>query len=287
MQIGDESDENSNLLSIIQNRMDNHHEGYRINTGITSFGVKDLKGKLDGATFFFMTDMESGNPRDASFLPASARGVLRKWVSDGGVILMTATGGDNDNAFMNEIFGWDTTQSSLSSQPMNAANAVGTSFEGGPGTATYSNHADSIGLGSVPGAKPIYGSAGSTALAILPYDAGLVIFLGFDFYAAGFANNWGDGTHTDGYQRSDEWVTELLPRALKYAATMGCGGITAPPVDCAGTYGGWTGCTASCGGGSQTQYFTIHTDRLNGGAAVSDSLRRSRRPCSAGVLHLP
>ena len=130
--VGDQSDENANLLSIMENRMAQHHEGYRINTEITSFNIPNLKSKLATSTFFIMTDMESGNPRDASFLPSSAKKVLRDFVADGGVILLTATGGDNDNAFMNEIFGWDTTQRSLGSQSLNAANAKGTSFQGGP-----------------------------------------------------------------------------------------------------------------------------------------------------------
>ena len=59
-------------------------------------------------------------------------------------------------------------------------------------------------------------------MAILPYDDGMIIFLGFDYYAAGFATNWGKGTHTDGSQRGHAWVGEILPRALKYAAAIGC-----------------------------------------------------------------
>ena len=50
----------------------------------------------------------------------------------------------------------------------------------------------------------------------------MIIFLGFDYYAAGFATNWGKGTHTDGSQRGHAWVGEILPRALKYAAAIGC-----------------------------------------------------------------
>ena len=42
------------------------------------------------------------------------------------------------------------------------------------------------------------------------------------YYAAGFATNWGKGTHTDGHQRGNAWVGEILPRALKYAAAIGC-----------------------------------------------------------------
>jgi len=215
--IGDSSDENSNLLSAIQNQNLKHGGKYTINDEITSFALSDLADRFASASFFFMTDMESQNPTSDSFLPASACGIISDWVSAGGVILMTGTYGGHDTNFMNKIFGWDLTTTSAGSWSLNAANAAGTSFEGGPASIGSPSATDSIGLGSVPDTKVIYGSHSDATVAVLPYDKGMVIFLGFDFYAAGFANDWGKGMHSAGHQNSDSWATEILPRALNYA----------------------------------------------------------------------
>ena len=265
--IGDSSDENSNLLSAIQNQNLKHGGKYTINDEITSFALSDLADRFASASFFFMTDMESQNPTSDSFLPASACGIISDWVSAGGVILMTGTYGGHDTNFMNKIFGWDLTTTSAGSWSLNAANAAGTSFEGGPASIGSPSATDSIGLGSVPDTKVIYGSHSDATVAVLPYDKGMVIFLGFDFYAAGFANDWGKGTHSAGHQNSDSWATEILPRALKYATVAfgeACG------VDCAGSWAAWSGCSAPCGGGTKTRIFEVSTVPTGGGAACSD-----------------
>jgi len=220
--IGDQSDENSNLLSIIQRQNDKKGGKYKINDGITSFTLSDLEHRLNSAVFFFMTDMERQDPNSESFLPATARHIMKEWVTGGGVLLMTGTYGGHDTNFMNNIFGWDLTTAGSSTWHMNAANAIGTSFEGGPASVDGPSATDAISLGSVAGAMPIYGTNSNAAVAILPFDDGMIIFLGFDYYAAGFATNWGKGTHTDGHQRGNAWVGEILPRALKYAAAIGC-----------------------------------------------------------------
>src|SRR5699024_10416033 len=105
---------------------------YTLDTSIQNFTDTDFIDKLNASGFFFMTDMESGNPNSESFLPDSAKAGIRDWVNAGGVIMMTGTGGNYDADFLNTIFHWDLTTQGGSSWSLNEANAKGTPFEGGP-----------------------------------------------------------------------------------------------------------------------------------------------------------
>jgi hypothetical protein len=55
------------------------------------------------------------------------------------------------------------------------------------------------------------------------------------------------------------------------------------PVDCAGTWSGWSSCNATCGAGHQTRTFTVTTEAANGGSACdAQEGEVDTRACDAG-----
>ncbi|KAF1311402.1 hypothetical protein BLX42_08980 [Pseudomonas sp. SG-MS2] len=218
--------ENANLASIIKSVI-NNGGNYSLDTSIQSFTDPDFATKLASSGFFFMTDMENGNPSSAAFLPDSAKDALESWVGSGGVIMMTGTSGAPDTQFLNTVFGWDLTTKSGASWSLNSANAAGTPFDGGPAILNNLSATDSIGKGTVANFKAIYGTDDDATVAVISYGAGTVIFLGFDYYGAGIA---GTGFQVDapqylqdvttGAASTDAWVTEMIPRAMQYSAEL-------------------------------------------------------------------
>ncbi|OOV87159.1 hypothetical protein BTA35_0209190 [Oceanospirillum linum] len=220
--------ENANLASIVQNVINNGGK-YTLDTSITSFAADNFATQLNSSGFFFMTDMENKSPTDPAFFPESAKTILRDWVSAGGVMMMTGTGGDKDTQFLNRIFDWDLTTESGSSWDLNSANAAGTPFADGASSLSYANATDSIGKGTVASFNPIYGTEDNAAVATITYDAGTVIFMGYDYYSSGIAGT-GFTDHTqyttdvsDGSSRNDAWVTEIIPSAMEYSAKLSSG----------------------------------------------------------------
>ena len=91
--------ENANLIGIIS-----AIPTYTVDNSITSFSnATTLATQLDASEFFFMTDMETQNPSNTTFLPLASRDVIKNWVNDGGVMVMTGTFGTFDTDFLNLI----------------------------------------------------------------------------------------------------------------------------------------------------------------------------------------
>ena len=218
--------ENANLASIIQSVINDGGE-YTLDTSIQNFTDDDFEDKLNESGFFFMTDMERGDPNSEVFLPESAQSTIASWVNDGGVIMMTGTYSSNDTDFLNNIFDWDLTTQSGSNWSLNEGNAAGTPFEGGPTSLSAPSATDSIGSGTVEGFTSIYGTDDNATVATIEYGSGTIIFLGYDFYASGVsgtgftdtATQYGNDV-TTGSSNSNDWVQEIVPRALEYSATL-------------------------------------------------------------------
>ena len=221
-----QDNENANLASIVQ-WVINEGGDYTLDTAIQNFTDADFADKLYSSGFFFMTDMESGDPNSESFLPESAKSDIRSWVDAGGVIMMTGTAGQHDTDFLNAIFNWDLTTERGSSWELNETNALGTPFEGGPASLSAPSATDSIGRGSVEGFNAIYGDETNATVATIGYGAGTVIFMGYDYYNSGIAGTGFTDTATqygedvsDGGTRNDGWVREIIPRSLQYSADL-------------------------------------------------------------------
>lgn len=205
-------DENANLISIIGALPE-----YSVNGAIVNFtDSATLANQLDTSVFFFMTDMESGDPNSESFFPTASRTVFRNWVNDGGVMVMTGTYGTNDNDFLNNIFGWDLGRTTAGSWAKNDANTAGTPFEFVDVPSLPSPSAtDAISKGTVDGFKPMWGTDSDATVATITYGSGTVIFMGYDFF------NTGVGCPANG----NDWVQKIIPAALEYAASLAQGAV--------------------------------------------------------------
>jgi hypothetical protein len=219
--VGDSSDENANLLSIIQKSIDDG-EDYVINNNIVNFtDTANLQAQLNNSSFFFMTDMESADPTDSSFLPPSAITILHDFVDGGGVIVQTGTAGNRDVQFLNTIFDLNLTSASAGSWDKNTANTAGTNFDSGPASLLSPSATDSINADSITnGVYTSYYDTGSDANSVLgqiSYGDGVILFTGFDYFNAGFATDWGEGLHSDGGQNTSDYVTFGVPAMLSTA----------------------------------------------------------------------
>lgn len=197
--------ENANLIGIVD-----AIPGYEVDGTIDDFADPNLASQLSASEFFFMTDMENQNPTSTSFFPTTARSVLRDWVNAGGVMVMTGTYGDSDTTFLNLIFGWDLSTTAGTTYSALTANTAGTPFARYAGTLAPHSATDSISKGTVAGFTTMWGTDTQAAVAVIPYGAGNVIFMGWDFYDSGP----GCG------QYNDPWVQQIVPAALDYAVAL-------------------------------------------------------------------
>ena len=205
-------DENENLIEIIDALSE-----YSVDGSITSFSnPSTLATQLDASTFFFMTDMESKNPSDLSFFPVASRTVIRDWVSNGGIMVMTGTFRSNDTDFLNLIFSWDLGTVNGTTWAKNTINTAGTPFESGPASLPYLSATDAISKGTVSNFTPMWGTDNNAVVATIKYGSGTVIFLGYDFY------NTGPGCPAN----SSDWVQIIVTNALDYATELAGGAVS-------------------------------------------------------------
>ena len=223
--VGDLSDENANLASIIQ-KLINDGEDYTLDTSITSFTDPDLETKLANVGFFFMTDMENQDPSNTSFFPVTARSILNNYVNLGGVIMMTGTYGSRDVDFLNLIFDWDLVSViPAGAASRNDANAAGTPFADVASTSLPPSLSatEFISKGSVDNFTTMYGTDSQAAIAVIRHGSGYVIYLGYDYFNTGYAVDLNGTTHANGAENSHPWVTEMIPAGLKYSTGLASG----------------------------------------------------------------
>jgi len=81
----------------------------------------------------------------------------------------------------------------------------------------------------------------------------------------------GSGTQTRTYKITTQQAGggNSCPKAQGATETRACPNLPAcaVAVNCAGAWGGWTGCSAGCGGGTRSRTYYVTTAAANGGAA--------------------
>ncbi len=121
----------------------------------------------------------------APYLTSASKAALSNFVAQGG--LMVVHGGETGaGSLINAVFGLAVTESAqLGSGPVYSLSgqAAGTVFADGPASVPCNNGTSTL-TGLPTGALSIYENAGLSAVALIPFGGGTIVFLGFDWYNA-------------------------------------------------------------------------------------------------------
>lgn len=145
-----------------------------------------LATALGGAGVFVVPEQETGSV--APVLTAGAKTVIRRFVEvNGGVLVIVPD--DAGVALLDTLFNYAIDNSfGGDSSRLNATNAAGTPFAGGPAVLPNNDGTYYFGPLSLPtGGKAIYRDTtvnASAAVAYIPQGAGYVVLVGWDWYDA-------------------------------------------------------------------------------------------------------
>ena len=152
-------------------------------TGITA---ADFKAAVKGKDILAIPELESGD-LDAD-LDASARTAIANFVSKGGTLIIHADGFISNNfmTLLNSTFGYSLSSGNLTGPyNLNTTDSAGTLFATGPASLPLNSGTYDLSTASLPaGALSIYDDGSSTAVAMIPYDDGMIIILCWDWYDA-------------------------------------------------------------------------------------------------------
>ena len=133
--------------------------------------------------------------QDVLVIPEQERGVIgpalspgaidtiREFVADGGSLVIAGRFGADSN-FLNTVFGFSTSSSSVSSSSL-TGDASGTQFSDDNSSIPSHSATQAITTSSLPiGSLNIYGDASSSTVAVMPFGQGQVTFVGWDWFNA-------------------------------------------------------------------------------------------------------
>lgn len=166
-------------------------------TTFTGTSATEIDAALAGQAVFVIPELErSPVPSLYDALAADARSALASFVSGGGTLVVCYPG-SKAVTLLNGVFGFSLTGAGFTSPAsLNTAAAAGTYFEGGTTSLTGPSATSSLATGSLPaGSVSMFiDSGGQSAVAIIPYGAGDIVVLGWDFF-----NAWPVGTADGGW----------------------------------------------------------------------------------------
>jgi len=154
-------------------------------TGITA---ADFTAGIGGNAILLFPEMELGNL--ASGLSAAAANTLTDFVFGGGHIIQ-ANAFPTNASLANLLFGTSLVNSgNIGATSLNAANAAGTTFAGGPASLPGISAVE--GLTGVPGATSIYDNGTQSSVFTIAFGAGRFTYLGFDWFTSPTPVEWID-----------------------------------------------------------------------------------------------
>lgn len=174
-------------------------------TGISAI---DFQTALAAADVLVIPELERG-PLHSS-LTAAAQTEIVNFVSGGGGLIIHGDFGGDDEALLNQLFGFSLVRGANTSSGSSSrtAAAIGTAFEGAPASVPNNNGTYMWQTASLPaGAQSLYQFGGNTTVATIPVDSGEIVFLAYDWFDSNPPNAGGQ----------DGGWHELLDRAVQQA----------------------------------------------------------------------
>jgi hypothetical protein len=150
-------------------------------TGLTAASIDSA---LAGQAVFVMPELEVGNLNSA--LDTAARNSIASFVAAGGTLVVNYPG-SYATQLLNGVFGFATVGTSINtSASLNTTAAATTPFAGGASSIPYLSATNCITAASLPsGSVSMYTDlSGNAAVAVIPYGAGDIVVLGWDWFNA-------------------------------------------------------------------------------------------------------
>lgn len=179
------SSESDNVQAFFTN------QGHSVST-FTGIDAASINAATGGRDILVLPEFERGTPTfDAAAIAATSG-----FVGSGGSLFIYGGSGRQAN-FLNEVFGFSLSESRVYGDLGLSATASGTPWAGGPPIIPANNATEGLAESSLPvGSLSIYSQTGAAALAVIPFGAGSIIYVGWDWFngaPVGSADNgWGD-----------------------------------------------------------------------------------------------
>ena len=158
--------------------------GFTVSTFVGTSGAQWTTG-LSGSRTLVIPEQEIASLSPA--MSSAAVTALQNFVSGGGGLVINGSYGSSANTqrLLNSIFGFSVTeQESVASFSQTAATA-GTAFSSGAAFLPANNGTNALVTSTLPaGALSLYETSGQTAVALMHYGSGKIVFLGWDWYNA-------------------------------------------------------------------------------------------------------
>ncbi|CAK8987216.1 unnamed protein product [Durusdinium trenchii] len=203
--IGDCGDETANLRSIVWTWSATGHS-IVVEEEITSFSQSDFSERLWASDVFIMPEIQI-----AFIFPSTSAESLKSFVQLGGTLMIfsdsgMSTGSVRGPDFLNLIFDWDLAYGTTTGDPW-IFNDNWVSSRTPPSSLHNQNRVQTFSLGTT-GATAVYGTSSNAAVFRKAVGSGQVWGLGFDFFDAGKAWNFGsEGSHPLCGNSNTAWST--------------------------------------------------------------------------------
>ena len=159
-------------------------KGCQIQTFV-GISAASFSNALATAQILYIPELEVGSP--GPLLSPEAKSCISNFVSNGGGLIINGTSANNDEVFVNNVFGYNLPAGGYGGTIMITASATNTAFAGGPGTLANNNGTYFWTKSSLPPTawsvyEDILGQ--QTAVALITQGFGKIVFLAYDWYDA-------------------------------------------------------------------------------------------------------
>jgi hypothetical protein len=206
--VGNSSSEASNMQAALAS----------VGNAVTPFVGTDVGSwttALAGKQVLVIPEQEKG-PSLGGALPPATITAIDTFVTGGGTLIVAED--YRTPSFVNAVFGFSVVEAGGGVGTLNAANAAGTRFAGGPPTLPVNNATNSNVTASLPaGAKCIYDAGANCTVWQVAHGAGLIVYLAWDFYNQAPVGTQDGGWNNVLFAAAGPTVQAVVPTLGEYA----------------------------------------------------------------------